>query len=95
MDKDNQQSGGFVVHVYSPGNQIIQTQNNNYYGPVYQGKSETANNSFTDEQISKALLACIGEDRVINNMRRWAGAYWCLRQQDISRGDGDIERPAP
>ena len=79
MDKDNQQSGGFVVHVYSPGNQIIQTQNNNYYGPVYQGKSETANNSFTDEQISKALLACIGEDRVINNMRRWAGAYWCLR----------------
>ena len=78
-NNDNQQNGGFVVHVYSPGNQIIQTQNNNYYGPVYQGKSETGNNSFTDDQIKKALLACIGEERVICNMRRWAGAYWCLR----------------
>lgn len=78
-NNDNQQNGGFVVHVYSPGNQIIQTQNNNYYGPVYQGKGETRNNSFTDAQISKALLACIGEERVICNMRRWAGAYWCLR----------------
>ena len=31
-NNNNQQTGGFVVHVYSPGNQIIQTQNNNYYG---------------------------------------------------------------
>lgn len=75
----NQPSGGFVVHVYSPGNQIIQTQNNNYYGPVYQGKCETGLNHFTDEQIKKALLACVGEGKVINMMRRWAGAYWCLR----------------
>ena len=80
MDNNNdQQAGGFVVHVYSPGNQIIQTQNNNYYGPVYQGKGETENNSFTDDQISKALLACVGEGKVINIKQKWAGAYWCLR----------------
>ena len=78
-NNNNQQAGGFVVHVYSPGNQIIQTQNNNYYGPVYQGKSDTGYNSFTDEQISKALLACVGEDKVINIKQKWAGAYWCLR----------------
>ena len=78
-NNNNQQSGGFVVHVYSPGNQIIQTQNNNYYGPVYQGKGETENNSFTDDQISKALLACVGEGKVINIKQKWAGAYWCLR----------------
>ena len=80
MDNNNdQQAGSFVVHVYSPGNQIIQTQNNNYYGPVYQGKGETENNSFTDEQIIKALLACVGEGKVINIKQKWAGAYWCLR----------------
>lgn len=78
-NNNNQQSGGFVVHVYSPGNQIIQTQNNNYYGPVYQGKGDMENNSFTDDQISKALLACVGEGRVINIKQKWAGAYWCLR----------------
>ena len=78
-NNNNQQSGGFVVHVYSPGNQIIQTQNNNYYGPVYQGKAETESNSFTDDQIGKALLACVGEGRVINIKQKWAGAYWCLR----------------
>ena len=75
----NQSNGGFVVHVYSPGNQIIQTQNNNYYGPVYNGKSDTDNNSFSDDQIGKALLACVGKDKVINIMKRWAGAYWCLK----------------
>ena len=78
-NNNNQQTGGFVVHVYSPGNQIIQTQNNNYYGPVYQGKGETGNNSFTDEQISKALLACVGKGNVIDLKQKWAGAYWCLR----------------
>ena len=78
-NNDNLQNSSFLVHIYSPGNQIIQTQHNNYYGPVYQGKGEIGNNSFTDEQIKKALLACIGNNRVINNMRRWAGVYWCLR----------------
>ena len=82
MEKEDngQEKGGFVVHVYSPGNQIIQTQNNNYYGTVYQGGGGSASqNGFTDEQIAQALEACVGEDRVINNRRKWAGAYWCLR----------------
>lgn len=81
MKEETQQqpSGSFVVHVYSPGNQIIQTQNNNYYGTVYQGKPETDHNSFSDAHVSQALLACVGKDKVINNMRKWAGAYWCLR----------------
>ena len=33
----------------------------------------------SDEQVDKALTACIGDDKVINCMRKWAGAYWCLR----------------
>jgi len=77
--ENNQQTGGFVVNVNSPGNQIIQTQNNYYYGPVYQGKGDKGRIHFSDEQIKKALLACTGEGKVINSMRRWAGAYWCLR----------------
>lgn len=36
-NEKNDGKGGFVVHVYSAGNQIIQTQTNNYYGTVYQG----------------------------------------------------------
>ena len=77
MENDN--SNGFVVHIYSPGNQIIQTQTNNYYGTVYQGKSENGQNGFSDEQVSKALQACVGKEKVINAKWKWAGAYWCLR----------------
>ena len=77
MENDN--SNGFVVHIYSPGNQIIQNQTNNYYGTVYQGKSESGQNGFSDEQVGKALLACVGKERVINTKWKWAGAYWCLR----------------
>ena len=35
MENDNGQ-GGFVVNIYSSGNQIIKEQTNNYYGTVYQ-----------------------------------------------------------
>ena len=79
MNNDNENKGGFVVHVYSPGNQIIQTQNNNYYGTVYQGGHDMANNGFSDEQIAKALKACTGEGRVIDHKWKWVGAYWYLR----------------
>ena len=79
MEQENKQNVGLVVQVYSPGNQIIQTQNNNYYGPVYQGKSETGNHGFTDEQIAKALMACVGEHKVIDCKWKWVGAYWYLR----------------
>jgi hypothetical protein len=76
---ENENLNGFVVHIYSPGNQIIQTQTNNYYGTVYQGKSESAQNGFSDEQVCKALQACVGKDQVINAKWKCAGAYWCLR----------------
>ena len=68
---ESEKLNGFVVHIYSPGNQIIQTQNNNYYGTVYQTKNENGQNGFSDEQVAKALQACVGKDKV--------GAYWCLR----------------
>ena len=74
---ENENLNGFVVHIYSPGNQIIQTQTNNYYGTVYQGKSEGGQNGFSDEQVSKALLACVGKNQVIDTKQKWAGAYWC------------------
>ena len=79
LSMENDNLNGFVVHIYSPGNQIIQTQTNNYYGTVYQGKSENHQNGFSDEQVSKALLACVGKDKMINTKWKWAGAYWCLR----------------
>ena len=76
---ESEKLNGFVVHIYSPGNQIIQTQTNNYYGTVYQGKSEGGQNGFSDEQVSKALLSCVGKEKVISAKWKWAGAYWCLR----------------
>ena len=79
MNNDSENKGGFVVHVYSPGNQIIQTQNNNYYGTVYQGGHDMGHNGFSDEQIATALMACVGKTRVIDAKWKWAGAYWYLR----------------
>ena len=79
MDQDNKDKGGIVLNVYSPGNQFIHSQINNYYGTVYQGGAHQKNEGFTDEHIRQALVACAGKDKVINNMRKWAGVYWCLR----------------
>ena len=76
---ESEKLNGFVVHIYSPGNQIIQTQNNNYYGTVYQTKNENGQNGFSDEQVAKALQACVGKDKVINTKWKWAVADWCLR----------------
>ena len=53
---ESEKLNGFVVHIYSPGNQIIQTQNNNYYGTVYQTKNENGQNGFSDEQVAKKWL---------------------------------------
>lgn len=79
-NNSNNSQGGFVVNVNSPGNQIIQTQNNNYYGPVFQGTGKGMEQTgFSDEQIKKALTACVGEGKEINLKKKWAGAYWCLR----------------
>lgn len=80
MDNNsNEEKGGFIIHNYSPGNQFIQTQNNYYYGNVYQGKAETEYNGFSDEHVAKALEACVGKDKVIDTKWKWAGGYWYLR----------------
>ena len=79
-ESNNQQQGGFVVHVYSPGNQIIQTQTNNYYGPVYNGaKGSAEQNGYSDGQIAAALEAVNGSGKVMDAKWKWAGAYWYLR----------------
>ena len=72
MDQDD----GFCIKVYSPGNFIAKEITIN--GGVHLG-TNTESGGFSDEQVAKALVACVGEDKVINNMRKWAGAYWCLR----------------
>ena len=75
MKNDMEEDDGFCIKVYSPGNFIAKTIN---IGTLNMS-GQTEQNGFNDEQVSKALLACVGDDKVINNMRKWAGAYWCLR----------------
>lgn len=55
MNKENNENGGFVVNVYSSGNQLIHSQVNNYYGTVYQGGTKPASEGFTDG-VKKSLL---------------------------------------
>ena len=71
MEKDD----GFCINVYSPGNFIAKEIN---IGTLNMG-AQTENNGYGDEQVAQARTACVGDDKVINNMRKWAGAYWCLR----------------
>ena len=75
MKTDMEEDDGFCIKVYSPGNFIAKTI---HIGTLNMN-GLTEQNGFDDEQVSKALLACVGDDKVINNMRKWAGAYWCLR----------------
>lgn len=41
--------------------------------------SNTMTDHFSDEQIARALLACVGKGKVIDNKQKWAGGYWFLR----------------
>ena len=77
MKIDMKEDDGFCIKVYSPGNFIAKEIT--FTGTVNIGGGNLETNGFTDEQISQALMACVGEDKVINIMRKWAGAYWCLR----------------
>ena len=67
---------GFCIKVYSPGNFIAKEITIN--GGVHLG-TNTAAGGFTDEQIAKALAACVGKGKVIDFKQKWAGAYWYLR----------------
>ena len=35
--------------------------------------------SFTDEQVARAIEAICGKGNVLNEKRLWAAVYWCLR----------------
>ena len=41
--------------------------------------SNTMTKHFNDKQIARALVACVGKGKVIDNKQKWAGAYWVLR----------------
>lgn len=77
MKIDMKDDDGFCINVYSPGNFIAKEIT--FTGTVNIGSGNLEANGFDDKQISQALVACVGDDKVINNMRKWAGAYWCLR----------------
>ena len=74
--EEKEKDDGFCIKVYSPGNLIAKTIN--ISGGVHLG-GDMKQNGFSDEQIAKALMACVGKGRVIDNKRKWAGAYWFLR----------------
>ena len=76
MMNNMEQDDGFCIKVYSPGNFIAKEITIN--GGVHLG-TNTATGGFTDEQIAKALAACVGKGKVIDNKQKWAGAYWYLR----------------
>ena len=77
MKIDMKEDDGFCIKVYSPGNFIAKEIT--FTGTVNIGGGNLETTGFTDEQIAQALMACVGENKVINIMRKWAGAYWCLR----------------
>ena len=76
MTSNMNEDDGFCIKVYSPGNFIAKEITIN--GGVHLGNNP-ATGGFTDEQIARALAACVGKGKVIDNKQKWAGAYWYLR----------------
>ena len=35
--------------------------------------------AYSDKQVARALMACVGKDRVVDAKWKWAGVYWYLR----------------
>ncbi len=78
MENKENDEGGFSINVYSPGNFFAKEMT--FEAPVYVGTgSNPQPNGFTDEQIARALEAVCGEGRPVNEKRKWAAVYWCLR----------------
>ena len=67
MMNNMEQDDGFCIKVYSPGNFIAKEITIN--GGVHLG-TNTAAGGFTDEQIAKALSACVGKGKVIDNKQK-------------------------
>ena len=80
MENDNNNSGGgFHVHVYSSGNNIAQSITQTIYGNVYHGQTKEEPESYSDEEIVKALINIVGKGKAIDLKQKWAGAHWFLR----------------
>lgn len=79
MENKEKNEGGFNVHVYSPGN--LFANNITFEAPVYfgSGSNRTEQYGYTDEQIAQALEAVCGEGKPVDEKRKWAAVYWCLR----------------
>ena len=74
-----QHMGGIVNYFQGATiHNIVINGNMTRSGKEYYNSAENKQ-TYTDEQITKAITACVGDDKVINNMRKWAGVYWCLR----------------
>ena len=90
MTNNMKEDDGFCIKVYSPGNFIAKEIIIN--GGVHLGNNP-ATGGFTDEQIARALTACVGKGKVIDNKQKWAGAYWYLRWACCFPVDAEVLRP--
>lgn len=61
MNKEKNENSGFVVNVYSSGNQLIHSQVNNYYGTVCQGGTKIGN-LVLDNHGTMTLSATVADD---------------------------------
>lgn len=77
--ENNNDGGGFHIHVYSTGNNIAQSMTVTYNGPVYNGQEQKARTHYSDEEIAQALANIVGKNKAIDSKQKWAGAHWGLR----------------
>lgn len=77
--ENNNDGGGFHIHVYSTGNNIAQSMTVTYNGPVYNGQEQKARTHYSDEEIAQALANIVGKNKAIDSKQKWAGAHWLLR----------------
>ena len=61
MNKEKNENSGFVVNVYSSGNQLIHSQVNNYYGTVCQCGAKIGN-FVMDNHGTMTLSATVADD---------------------------------
>ena len=69
---------GTINHFYKIDGNVTYNGSVSYNGDVHSSKEQQPN-GFTDEQIARALEAVCGEGRPVNEKRKWAAVYWCLR----------------
>ncbi len=80
MENNNEQKDdGFTIKVYGSGNFIAKDMK--FEGPINigTGSDNTNHQSYTDEQIARAIEAIAGKDKPLNSKQLWGAVYWCLR----------------